>query len=330
MAAWWRSLFGPRFWVMAYGAMILGFVLPAGWLPETFLQGMVPLLLGGILFFSGLRFPLWEMCEAACSPRLYRQLLALLPVKLAVLPILAYLCVLPFLPAWAVGVYLVMLMPMGLSSIAFTDLYRGNRMLSIALVVGSSVLAPVSVPLLVMVIQPSDAERLPWLPLLAQAGYILTLLLLPLIASQFARGLFPRTVARYQLSWNAWAICCSCLLVLASISGTRSMWQGAAWESLLGAVIACSIATLVTMLAMVPLWRLMRREDAVAFALGSIFMNNGLAVAFALQFFPNQVTMILPAVLMQVPMVAGTAYIGWLAMRHHRLVSVDSGGKQIE
>lgn len=315
MGLLWRSLFGPRFWIMAYGAMALGFVLPSGWLPESFLQGIVPLLLGGILFFSGLRFPLWEMLEAVRSPRLYQQVALLSPLKLICLPLLAYVCVLPLVPAWAAGVFLVMLMPMGLSSIAFTDLYQGRRMLSVALVVGTSVLAPLSVPLLLMVVLPSGAESVSWRPVFAQAGYILLLLMVPLVASQIVRALFPRMVQRYHQSWNAWAICSSCLLILASVSGTRSLWQVAPWGSLLTAVLACSLATLVTLIVATPLWRYLWKEDATAFALGAVFMNNGLAVAFALRFFPDQIAMILPAVLMQVPMVAGTACVGWLAGR---------------
>ena len=39
-------------------------------------------------------------------------------------------------------------------------------------------------------------------------------------------------------------------------------------------------------------------------------MNNGLAVAFALQFFSGNPTFILPGVFMQIPMIAATAMAG--------------------
>ena len=47
-------------------------------------------------------------------------------------------------------------------------------------------------------------------------------------------------------------------------------------------------------------------------------MNNGLGVAFSSRFFPDAPAMLLPAILMQVPMVAGVALVAHWARARSR------------
>ena len=89
-----------------------------------------------------------EILGSVRDASLFRQQLLVLPFKLLLIPLLAYAICNLLLPSWAVGVLLVSLMPMGLSSIALNDLYGGHRMMAVFLVVCTSLAAPFTVPLL--------------------------------------------------------------------------------------------------------------------------------------------------------------------------------------
>lgn len=310
MAGWLASLVGRRFWVTSYLALFIGFTVPAGWLAPATMEALVPVFLGGILFFSGLRLPLTEMLGAIRDASYYRQSLWILPLKLLLIPLVAYGLAVLLLPQWAAGVLVVSLMPMGLSSIAFTDLYGGQRMMAVLLVVATSLMAPISVPLVLAALGYAGEGGFPLLALTERTIYILVLLFLPLIAAQLVRRLLPHPVARYHHAWNGWAIASSCALIFASVVGTRPWWQDMAIGDLVIATLAACLASAVAFVATLSVQRLLPEGRGMALMMGAVFMNNGLAVAFALRFFPGDATVLLPCLLMQFPMVAATVAAG--------------------
>lgn len=320
------SLFGSRFWLTSYAALMLGFAVPAGWLPYGLMQSLVPIFLGGILFFSGLRLPLLEMYDALRDRSLFVQTCALVPVKLLLIPVLAYGLALLLVPSWAGGVLLVSLVPMGLSSIAFTDLYGGQRMMAVSLVVATSVLAPLSIPLLLATAGHGSADGFPIAVLVERTLYILLLLLVPLILAQICRRLFMQAVRRHYQAWNGWAIACSCLLIFSSLSGTRPWWEDLSWWMLLHGGLAALLASAVALGVSLAACRALPPGRGLAMVMGSVYMNTGLGVAFALRFFPGDASVLLPCLLMQFPMVAATALAGQWIARHAGVQPPTPGG----
>lgn len=308
--SWIGSLVGRRFWLAGYLALAAGFLVPGNWLPQEIMAHCVPFLLGGILFFSGLRLPLTEIIGSVRDLSLFRQQALVLPWKLLLIPLAAYAVTLFIFPQWAPGVLLVSLMPMGLSSIALNDLYGGHRMMAVFLVVGSSVIAPISIPLILAVLGYIGEDGFPIVPLLQRTGYILLLLGVPLIASQIVRRMAAQVVERFHHSWNGWAICCTSLLVFTAVSATRPWWESLSVLDLTLATLAACLGACVGFIgALIPM-RFLPRERSLAVIMGVLYMNNGLAVAFALQFFPGHVGFLLPSVLMQIPMITATAIAG--------------------
>jgi BASS family bile acid:Na+ symporter len=309
-----RSLLGSRFWITSYIALLAGFLLPAGWAPAEAMRSTVPVFLGGILFFSSLRLPLADLRLAMGDRRLLAQTAALTPVKLLLIPLLAWALATLLTPAWAPGVLLVSLMPAGLTSIAFADLYRGDRAMALFLVVATSLVAPATVPL-VMALAGHGGQGFPLLPLLERAGYILLLLVVPFSLGQVVRRAAPAFTARHHAAFSAWAILCSCTLVFCSVASTRASWDHLPWIDLLPGLLGACLGSLAAAAGAWLVLTTLRRERATAFAMGAIYMNNGLSVAFALRFFPDDPHIVLPCILMQVPMSGVTAIAGWWLMR---------------
>jgi predicted Na+-dependent transporter len=299
------SLLGSRFWIPAYVCFFLGFVIPGQW--ES-LRFVVPLCLGGILYFTCLKLPLHEVVGAITDRTRWRQVSWMTAIKLLVLPLVAWAMALVIAPQWAPGVLLVCAMPAGLSSIAFTDIVKGNHVLALLLVLAGSMLCPLSVPGLLLALGPST--HLDPTVVMERAGYILTLLTVPFILAQLTRRFAHAVVVRHHQRWGAGAVISSCLLGLVSVLVNRDLW--AAWtisQLLTPLALVCFLSACILVFGW---WiqRLIGEHDAKAFTCGCAYMNNGLAIAFAVRFFHDDPTMVLPAVLMQIPMIGSVALIG--------------------
>jgi predicted Na+-dependent transporter len=309
MPSFLASLLGTRFWLTAYATFALGFVIPGEWQGW---QWSLPILLGGILFFTSLKLSLSEVLAAMGDRRRWRQVTWMTAVKLLALPLLAWAITMLVAPAWAAGVLLLCAMPAGLSSIAFTDILKGNHVLALLLVVAGSVLVPLTVPLLLLFLGPAGTHVV-WSEISARAAYILTVLAVPFTLAQVVRRLAPALVARHYRHWSRGAVVCSSLLGMLSVLVNRGSW--AAWQPAQLAVpliLVCGLSLLSLLLGW---WsqRALPRADATAFACGIVYMNNGLSVAFAARFFSDQPVMVLPSVLMQIPMIGAVALIGRFA-----------------
>jgi bile acid:Na+ symporter, BASS family len=300
------ALLGRHFWIPSTVALLLGFFLPGdytGW------RWSATVVLGAILFFSCLNVRFGDLRRDLGDPRLFGRIAALSAVKLGLLPIAGWGLAAAVAPSWAPGVLLVSAMPAGLSSIAFTDLNRGNRVLALLLVLATSMLAPLTVPVLLQALG-SPGTTLAFRPMLERAAYIAEVLAVPFAAAQLVRRLAPKFVDARPASWTRGAIFSSCLLVFISIAINRPSW--AAWH-IVAFAVPLALATAASALFAGACWVVQKRltkDDAVAFSSGAIYVNNGLAIVLAVRFFPDDARMLLPAVLMQLPMLAGVALIG--------------------
>ena len=300
------DLLGRRFWITAYLALIIGVLIP-GAHPEWSVA--VPVVLGGILFFTGLRLPWGEITAAARSISRWRLALILGGIQLGLMPLLAWALTRLVAPDWAGGVLLVAMMPAGLSSIAYTDLFKGDRALALLLVVATSLATPITVPLGLQWFGPDHAQ-VDLTAMAGRAGYILMLLCIPLAASQLLRAAAPGPIHRHHRLWGMLAVACSCVLGGVAVVTTKTTWLPLAWVGLLWPLLLTCCASALFVVLSLGIRRWLSPPEAVAFACGAVYMNNGLSVAFAVRFFPDSPAMLLPSVLMMIPMVASTAIIG--------------------
>ncbi len=310
-----RSLLQERFWIGAYLALLAGL-----WLPGTYdsWKPVVPYVLGGILYFSGLRLKAQHVRAVFTGKRWYGIALFFTCLRLLLLPLAAYAVLYSFGTPWAVGVLLVCLMPSGLTSIAFTDLHRGNVPLAVLQIVCTGLLCPISIPVLLALVGTSETH-IEYGALLSQALYIMLLLVIPLSLACVTRLIAAKTIARYQNYWGPSAILCSIILVFISIAASRSAWSDASiWEIMRVMWWCCFAAAIMGLFGLV-VHVFMERKNATVFGVGNLYMNNGLAIAFALHFFPGNKWMILPAAMMQVAMITGVMCYGrWLTYLERR------------
>ncbi len=300
-----RSLLGDRFWITALALMAAALVAPGD---LSLLAPAVPASLAGILFFSALRIPAGDVRTALADARGLGRTAALAALKLLAIPLFAWAVCRLAAPEWALGVLLVAAMPAGFSSIALTDHYRGDRMAAVLLVCVSSLLVPLSVPLLLAALAPKGAPA--WDLIARQAGFLLLMVLAPFAAAQLVRAAAPGAVARGQACWGPCAIACSMALVFIGVAANRSTWLGWPWHHLLAPLALSALPVLLGLASLLLVRRLVAPGPALAWALGATYVNNGLAVTFATTFYAGQPTVLLPCLLIQIPLVLAAAWVG--------------------
>ncbi len=303
------SLLGSRFWITAYVMLALGFILPGDW---QWLKPTIPFLLGGILYFSCLKISLGETVAAAGNRTMWFQLAWMNLVKMLLIPLIAYGATWLIAPAWAPGILLLSMMPAGFACLAFADLLQGSRVTTLLLLLTTSALVPLTGPLLLAV---CAGTAVSWGAVAHEAGYIALLLISPFVLAQITRFAVPALVTKHFARWNYGSIASACLLVFVGAAVNRHSWEHLPFTDVLIALGLTMLATVVSASGAVLCGRVLPRGDAIAFTCVAIYMNNGLAMAFATQFYPGNPYMLLPAIVVQVPIMIGVPLMNWFMER---------------
>lgn len=306
------QLLSNHFWLPSYVTLALGLWLPGDY---EWLRPTIPIFLGGILYFSCLKIRLRDLPAQLRGSAAIGRVSAMTVAKLCILPLVAFALMRSIAPEWALGMLLLGMMPGGLSSLAMTDLYGGNLGLALILILFTSLLSPITIPLQLQFYDPVG-PGIDWSAAARQAVYVIALLATPFALAQLTRKVAPRTVERYWNRWGQCSIASAILMIFASTAANRHGWQHFAAADLVAPfALACLNCAVYIGFAMAA-HRFASDSDAMAFGCNCIYMNNGLAVAFADRFFHGNAHMILPAILMQVPMVAAVlAYGRWARRR---------------
>jgi predicted Na+-dependent transporter len=302
------SLLSRHFWITAYVCLAAGLKLPGEY---TAMRPAVPFLLGGILYFTCLKISLGEV-RAAMRPMVLLRVGLLAPFRLLVLPIACWLCARGIAPAWAGGVLLVAGAPTGFSSVAFADLYGGSRMFALLIVLTTCMLCPFTIPLLLNGLGPGGVGGA---ELAHRILYLLVVMASPFVLAQLTRLVAHDFVERHRSRWNYGSVLSSCLIIFVSVSSNRHAWDS--WSSaalVLPLALGCLINAVGFAIGMCSR-AVLARGESIAFTCGEIWVNNGITLAFASQFFAGDAHMILPSVLIQVPIVASMALYGWMTRR---------------
>ncbi|MBA3710156.1 MAG: bile acid:sodium symporter [Planctomycetes bacterium] len=299
-----------HYWIPAYAMFGLGLVVPGDY---SSLRWTIPLFLCGILYCTCLKISLTEV-RGAFGLRSMSLVAAMAPMRLIVLPLVTFAITWLIAPAWAPGVFLASMMPAGFSTVAFTDLNGGNRMLALVLLLATSAACPFTIPPLLEWFAGAGGH-IAITDIASRSAYLLVLLAVPFAAAQATRAIAPAFVARHSSRWNLGAFVSGCVLGFFSVAVNRASWGALHLVDMISPLAFSCVAVGVCAGASLLAHLLLRRADAVAFSCGNIYPNGGLAAAFATQFFPGDAHILLPCLLMQAPIIASISAYRWLLQR---------------
>jgi len=277
-----------HFWVVMIAGIIFGLFPPV----EVNASPVVPkVLLSMMLFVAFIKIDAIEVIENMKNLRLMSWLTF---VYMIAVPLGFYFVAAIFDREFAIGVLLLTAMPAGVSSPVLTDIARGNIALSMSLAILTQLVAPLSVPLLFRLVNvhPVDINELLML------RDIIILVFVPMILSQVTKKLLPNVVARLHDLLTSFNVLIIFSFVFVTISSQREIIlanpPGLAWK--LAALYLIFILLHIIGYMTIPRES---RESRIAAAVGSAYMNNGLAIVLAVSYF-SPATLVL-MVLSQVP-----------------------------
>ena len=305
------------FWAFCVAAALIGLLLPEVVMP---LAGGMKLLLGSVLFFSGLKLDYSAAWKEIKWPGVvvYGAVVRLVGLPLAIYAVAGLVLPAPL----AVGVLIVAAMPSGTACSSLTDVVRGNAALALVGTVVTSLACPFAVPWIIELASGQTAAGgLPFL--LKQAAFLAIVLFVPLGAALLLRRGFPGVVKRHANVWPVMAMVSLFLLicvVLASASDSFTFMVNERPGQAVGLFVFMSIMSAGFYLAgyfLTP-WR--SDPDRAALSVNMAYVNNSLAIVFAIEFFqPLEglgAAAVLPAIFLEIPMALMLIPLkAWMARR---------------
>lgn len=264
------------FGLFLIAGMTIGMINPA------YSNRLMPLLEPALMLMLFMVFLKTDVAQILQKMRNYRQVLFFTFMYMVAIPVFFYLTALPFDRETAIGLMLLTAMPAGAASPALTDIARGNTALSASIVITTSLIAPITVPLLFRLLNISDLSVNYWLVF----RDLSMLIFIPMLASQVIKRCCPSFILRSSHLFTSLNVLLLAVMVYAIIGSQR--------ETILNDPIAILWQTgllyIVFILLHVMGYLIGFQEDRkgkIATAVSAAYMNNAMAIVLAALYFPS-------------------------------------------
>lgn len=248
-----------------------------GALLKTVVDAGVPVLVFFTMIVVGMELTVDDFRRVARQPR---SIVAAIVGQFVLLPVVGWLLVrsLDLKPAISRGVLLVAACPSGTMANVYNYMGRGNVALSVTLTAVSCLVAVLTTPLSLAVLQSQESMDFP-VPFAVLAGQLLLLLVLPVLIGMGIRRRWPNITKRHGRTLLGFSIA-----ALAALLGFIIVQEAEQFASALTDIAAA--ASLLTVLAFGAGWAANWASGAGTtdrFAVGMVFAvrNVGIATAIA-------------------------------------------------
>lgn len=284
-------------------------------------QLILPLVLAFIMFAMGLGLKPSHFSAIVTAPKLPLLGLAL---QMLMLPLLALLIIaaLQLQGATAAGLFLVSLCPGGATSNLFAYLANGKVALSIALTALSSLLVPVTLPLLfgLYLSQTGDASVHLQLPIATTIKQLFAVTLVPVLVAMTLRHWAPTLVTRLEPWCKRLGTSLMLLLVLALMVTNWSLLQ--APIKAVAVLLLCGVSLLLAWFIGTRLSQDSAVGRTLAVEVG--IQNAGTALLVAISLMQQPALAVVPliyGILMNLP---GFGFVAWVRYRDRQSAALTA------
>ncbi len=244
---------------------------------NDFLMSLLKMFLMIMLFLVFLKT---DIASIFHSMKNYRLMIFIVIMNMVVIPVFFFLIVNLLDNNLAVGILLLISMPAGVTTPALTDIVKGNTALSASIVITTSFIAPITVPLLFWIVGNNDLSVDPWLLFKDLA----VIVFLPMILSQIVNKFFSAVVEKTSHLFTSVNIVILSLLVYAVMGSQRDVilndFHNILWE----------LGFLYVVFVFLHLFGYVTglkedKEGRIATTIGSAYINNGMAIVLAALYF---------------------------------------------
>ena len=284
---------------------------------QPLLTIFLPLALGIIMLGLGLSLTFADFRRVAQEPR---AVLIALSCQTLLLPLVCFALVKGFAlaPALAVGMMLLAASPGGTTANLYSHLANGDVALNITLTAVNSVLAVITLPLVVNLALAHFMGRDQSLPLqFGKVMQVFAIVLVPVVIGMWTRARFPGLAACLQKPVKIASALF--LLVIIAAAVVQDWTTLVEYAPVLGLVaLLFNLASLVVGYCVPRLFGLPKRQ-AIAIGMEIGIHNGTLAIAVALSpLLLNNPTMAIPAAIYSIIMFFTAAAFGWIVNRGQR------------
>jgi bile acid:Na+ symporter, BASS family len=265
-----------------------------------FLPGMLMAMLF-LAFLQVLPGEIWQTVR-----RYAAKLSGLVLLKLVVMPVLVYFLARTLLPADALALLLLAGVSTGLSAPFFSGYIQANIPLVLAMTVTTTLLLPLSLPLIVKVLIGRDLH----IDLLSLVLFLAAMTFVPLAASMFSRRLLPRASAWVDRQAYPISLVLFAGMNLGAFGLYAPFLRAHQSQVVTLTLLSCALGALLAAAGLLWFWSSPAPErSAAAGSLG--WLNNVLVIVLG-QYFNDPVTSVLAA-LYVVPYYVLIIPLGYLA-----------------
>lgn len=262
-----------HFWIFLLTCLVLGLIYP---LFNEFLMSLLKLFLMAMLFLVFLKT---DIAQIFTKMKNYKLMIFIVVMNMVIFPLFFYLTFSLFDPVLAIGMLLLTAMPAGVTTPALTDIARGNTALSASIVIVTSVVAPLTVPLLFWAINNKVAVD-PWL-LFKDLALIV---FVPMILSQPVKRYFSGIIEKYNHVFTASNIIILSVMVYAIMGSQRDIILGDFRKIIRETAFLYLVYILLHLFGYLTGFK-EDKEDKISLTIGSAYINNGMAIVLAALYF---------------------------------------------
>ena len=276
------------FWVFLTAGLFAGLFFPA--YNDFLITTLKPLLMLMML----LVFLKIDISHVFHKMKNYRLIIFIVLINMIVVPLFFFFVIRNFDGNLAIGVLLLTAMPAAVASPALTDIVKGNTALSASIVIATSVIAPLTIPLRFWITGVNKLSINLWYLL----SDVSVLIFLPMLVSEIIKKYLPGLISRTShlfTSINVFILTVMVYIAMASQKGfILSQPQELFWKIGL-------LYLIFTLLHIIGFLMGFKEElkSKIAISIGLAYMNNGLAIVLAAVYFDPSILLLV--VLSEIP-----------------------------
>lgn len=287
-------------------ALLFGLLLPA----TRYLIPWNTLFLQIIFFLSCLKI---NVSQLNASLKDWRFLALANIAKLIVFPVLAWLFIHSYAPDLGLALFLLAAMPVGMTAPLLVEVIGGKQTTAMVLTVTTSLLAPLTIPILVKFLYGASIS----VDTLGMFKQLALVIFLPFIIALIVKQVVPKLIDRVKTKTKPVSILLLGLLIAGAVAKQShqiiSLSQD--WWKLLTAIAALYLFFLLSHAIGYFIFYWKKTADKSTASVSLTYMNFTLAIFLAAQFFPKP-EVLLPLVLSILPWATLPAAWKWMIKKY--------------
>lgn len=277
-----------HFWLFLVSPIILGLISP------FYDQRLMLLLKPELMMMLFLVFLKIDLIEILHKIKKIKFIFYISLMYLIIIPILFFYLSKFIAPDLAIGILLLTSMPAGLATPALSEILKGNTSLSMSIAIVTSLIAPLTVPLLFSIFTFTDLSLNP----LRLFIDLVIIVFIPMVISQLIKLKFQKTINKTKDYYTSINILLIFLLVYTSIGFQKEVILDDPISIIWQLIFVYIIFILLHFAGyLISFWH--NRKDKISIIIGKVYMNNGLGIVIAAAYFDPKIITLM--VLSEIP-----------------------------